>query len=65
LESLGVNRLHAVMGASMGALQSYEWAAAYPERVARVVPVIGAGWANGHQIAWLHLWAAPIRLDPN
>jgi len=65
LESLGITRLYAVMGASMGALQSYEWAAAYPEQVGRIVPVIGAGWANGHQIGWLHLWAAPIRLDPN
>ncbi len=65
LDSLGIKRLHAVMGASMGALQTYEWAAAYPERVARAVPVIGAGWADGNLIAWLNVWAAPIRLDPN
>ena len=65
LESLGIKRLHAVMGASMGALQTYEWAAAYPDMVARAVPVIGAGWASGNLIAWLNIWAAPIRLDPN
>lgn len=65
LDSLGIERLHAVMGASMGALQTYEWAAAYPERVARALPVIGAGWAGGNLIAWLNVWAAPIRLDPN
>ncbi len=65
LDSLGIERLHAVMGASMGALQTYEWAAAYPDRVARAVPVIGAGWASGNLIAWLNIWAAPIRLDPN
>jgi len=65
LDSLGVKKLHAVMGASMGALQTYEWASAYPEMVSRVVPVIGSGWANGNLIAWLNIWAAPIRLDPN
>ena len=65
LESLGIQRLHAVMGASMGSLQAYEWAAAYPEMVGRVVPVIGSGWADGNLIAWLNIWAAPIKLDPN
>jgi homoserine O-acetyltransferase len=65
LESLGIERLHAVMGASMGALQVYEWAAAYPQMVERVIPVIGAGWASGNLVAWLNIWAAPIRLDPN
>jgi homoserine O-acetyltransferase len=65
LDSLGIERLHAVMGASMGALQAYEWAAAHPEMVARVIPVIGSGWTDGHLIGWLDVWAAPIRLDPN
>lgn len=64
LESLGIERLHAVMGASMGALQAYEWAAAYPDRVERLIPVIGAGWASGDLIAWLDMWATPIRIDP-
>ncbi len=65
LESLGIERLHAVMGASMGALQTFEWASAYPEMVERVIPVIGAGAADAFLIGWLNAWAAPIRLDPN
>lgn len=65
LESLGVKKLHAVMGASMGALQTYEWASAYPEMVSRAIPVIGAGWASANMIGWLNIWTAPIRLDPN
>jgi homoserine O-acetyltransferase len=65
LDQLGIERLHAVMGASMGSLQAYEWAAAYPEMVERVIPVIGAGYASADLIAWLDIWAAPIRLDPN
>lgn len=65
LDQLGVKRLHAVMGASMGALQAYEWAASHPDMVDRVIPVIGSGWADGDLIAWLNIWAAPIKLDPN
>jgi homoserine O-acetyltransferase len=64
LESLGITRLHAVMGASMGALQAFEWAIAYPDRVGRVVPVIGAADGNPFLVGWLDVWAAPIRLDP-
>jgi homoserine O-acetyltransferase len=65
VESLGITKLHAVMGASMGALQAYEWASSYPQMVSRVVPVIGAGEADGYLIAWLDMWATPIRVDGN
>jgi len=64
LDSLGIKKLHAVMGASMGALQSFEWAAAYPDLVQRIVPVIGAGEIDAYGIGWLNIWAAPIMLDP-
>ena len=64
LDELGIERLHAVMGASMGALQAYEWAARYPDMVDRVIAVIGSGYSNAFLIGWLDIWAAPIRLDP-
>ena len=65
VESLGIRRLYAVMGASMGAMQAYEWASSYPAMVGKVIPVISAGETDGWQIAWLHMWEAPILLDPN
>jgi len=64
LDHLGVRRLALVAGASMGALQAIEWAAAYPDMVQRVMPVIGTDRVDGWIIGWLELWAAPIRLDP-
>lgn len=65
LDHLGVRRLALVAGASMGALQAIEWAAAYPEMVERVMPVIGTGEVDPWMIAWLDIWESPIRLDPN
>lgn len=65
LDSLGITKLYAVMGPSMGALQAYEWATGYPEVVQRVVPVIAAGEADGWLVGWLDAWASPIRVDPN
>ncbi len=64
MDSLGIRRLHTVMGASMGALQVYDWAARYPEMVERIIPIIGSAEAHPWLIAWLDVWAAPIKLDP-
>ncbi len=65
LDSLGIERLHAVIGASMGSFQALEWAVAYPERVERMVSVIGGGRMHAWEIARLEHWANPIRLDPD
>ncbi len=64
VESLGIRRLKAVVGASMGGLQAYEWAGAHPEMVERIVPVIAAAGGDAYLNAWLDVWGQPIRLDP-
>ena len=64
LASLGITRLYAVAGASMGALQAYEWAISYPALVERIIPVIGEPESDAFTIGWMSLWGAPIRLDP-
>lgn len=65
LESLGIEKLHAVVGASMGSLQAIEWASAYPDKVERMVSVIGTGAMDAWTIMALEQWAQPIKNDPN
>lgn len=65
LDSLGIKKLHAVVGASMGSFQALEWSIAYPDMVERMASVIGVGQMDAWTIAMLEHWAAPIRLDPN
>jgi homoserine O-acetyltransferase len=65
VDSLGITKLHAVMGASMGGLQTYEWAATYPDSMERIIPVIAAADPGPWLTEWLNLWAAPILLDPH
>jgi homoserine O-acetyltransferase len=65
VDSLGVKKLHAVAGASGGAIQAMEWAALYPDFVERVVHVIGPGFdIHPYVIGLLDLWHQPIMLDP-
>ncbi|RUO37884.1 homoserine acetyltransferase [Aliidiomarina taiwanensis] len=65
LESLGIERLHAVVGASMGSLQALEWSVAYPDKVERLISVIGMGESDPWTIATLQQWANPILADPH
>jgi homoserine O-acetyltransferase len=64
IDSLGIKRLRAVMGPSMGGLQTFEWAASFPDCVERIIPVIAAPNFRGWLTAWLSMWAQPIKLDP-
>jgi len=55
---LGIKKLHAVMGISMGGMQTFEWMVAYPEMMARAVPIVG----TTHQTAYdLLLWSTELR----
>ena len=64
LESLGIEKLYAVVGASGGAAQSLEWAARYPESVPRVIAVVPPGLSiHPYDVALLHRWSNPIMLD--
>jgi len=64
LERLGVKRLHAVVGASMGSFQAYEWAAAYPEMVERIIAVIPGATQDAYGIERLRHWRQVVTLDP-
>ena len=63
LESLGIRKLYAVVGPSMGSMQAIEWASAYPDWVERMISVIGAGQSDAWTTAALEHWATPIKLD--
>jgi homoserine O-acetyltransferase len=64
LDTLGVRRLHAIIGPAMGAFQALEWAAAYPAMVERIVPIGGGAEFHGFTVGWANAWASPILLDP-
>jgi homoserine O-acetyltransferase len=52
-EVLGVRRVALVMGWSMAAMQSYQWAAQYPDMVANILPFCGSARCSPHNFVFL------------
>jgi len=64
LDSLGISKLYAVIGPSMGSFQAIEWAVRYPQQVQRLIPVIGSAYIDTYSAIKLQRWAYPILQDP-
>jgi homoserine O-acetyltransferase len=40
--TLGLSRVHAVVGTSMGGMQAFQWSTQYPHFVRKVIPIVGS-----------------------
>ena len=63
-ERFGVERVHAAYGFSMGAQQSYHWAALFPDAVARAVVVCGSARTAEHNRVFLLSLLATLEAAP-
>jgi homoserine O-acetyltransferase len=64
VDHLGIERLFAVIGGSMGAMQVLAWASMYPEQVFAAVPVAGAAYHSAQNIAFHEIGRQAIAADP-
>ena len=64
LDHLGVGRLKAVVGGSMGGMQALEWAATFPERVRACVMVASTARHSAQNIAFHEVGRQAIMADP-
>ena len=65
IDHLGIKRLLAVTGGSMGAMQALEWAVAYPESVVSSIPIAGTARHSAQQIAFNEVGRQAIMADPD
>ena len=65
LDALGIARLHAVVGGSMGGMQALAWAAHYPARVARALVIASAARHSAQNIAFHEVGRQAIMADPH
>jgi len=52
-EALRIDHLRAVVGVSMGGIQTFEWSVAHPDFVDRFVSIVGSPQMARHDRAWL------------
>ncbi len=65
IEHLGIQRLLAVAGGSMGGMQALEWAVAYPDSVAAAIPIAATSRHSAQQIAFNEVGRQAIMADPD
>ncbi|MDN5919940.1 MAG: alpha/beta fold hydrolase, partial [Pseudonocardia sp.] len=64
-DALGIERWACVVGGSMGAMRSLEWAATEPGRVERLFLLAGPAASSADQIGWAAPQIEAIQADPN
>jgi homoserine O-acetyltransferase/O-succinyltransferase len=64
-DTLGIKHLHAILGMSMGGMNAWQWAEAYPGEMDGVMPVVSLPTkVSGRNAIWRHLAVDMIRDDP-
>ena len=63
-EKFGIEVLQLVLGWSMGAQQTYEWAVRYPKMVKRIAPIAGTAQCTPHGSLFTNVVADAIKSDP-
>lgn len=62
-EKFGIEKIALVIGWSMGAGQTYQWAVSYPEMVERIFPFCGSARTSLHNIVFLEGVKVAIQTD--
>ena len=65
IEHLGIERLFAVIGGSMGGMQVLQWAALYPDAVFAALPIATASYHSAQNIAFNEVGRQAIFADPD
>ncbi|MEO9468017.1 homoserine O-acetyltransferase [Parasphingorhabdus sp.] len=64
LDHLGVEKLHSVIGGSMGGMLAVSWAAIYPDRVKTAIIIASAARHSAQNIAFHEVGRQAIMADP-
>ncbi|KAK5944824.1 Serine O-succinyltransferase [Knufia obscura] len=64
LDGLGISKLYASVGASMGGMQSLAFGVHFPDRVGRIASISGCARSHPYSIAMRHTQRQALMMDP-
>ena len=65
IDHLGIDKLFAVAGGSMGGMQVLQWASKHSDRVFAALPIATAAWHSSQNIAFHEVGRQAVMADPN
>jgi len=65
LDELGIARLAAISGGSLGGMQALEWAVLYPDQVDAIIPIASTHALHPQGVAWNAIARNAITADPD
>ena len=62
---LGIERIYAASGGSLGGMQALEWAIQFPDAITRIVPIAATARLGAQGVAWNAIARNAIMSDPD
>lgn len=63
-EKMNINHLVAVLGFSMGGIQSFQWSVTYPDFMDKIMPFMGTPKMSAYDLLWITMIFELIKDDP-
>jgi homoserine O-acetyltransferase len=64
-DELGIDRIFAASGGSLGGMQTLEWAVQFPDRIRAIVPIAATAGLGTQGVAWNAIARNAIMADPD
>jgi len=61
---LGIKHVYAVMGISMGGMQTFQWMTAYPDFMDKAIPIVGSPQMGAYDVLQWHMQIGAIEDNP-